>query len=248
MSSDKPIKSRPIWFWPISALILFHVVAVVVPPLSFSASAPNELGLLPQSAFTGMRRYIDLLHLNHGYAFFAPDPSDSFILRYEAKFNDGRPPIAGWLPDLQDHWPRLLYHRHFMLADQLNIAFVPTAMPPELREPPPKPTDPAELAEWKITFQLWKAAVDDWKASRQRYELRRNSVIEHLRVSTGADDIKLIRVRHPQPDLLIFQQNPLPLNRPESYIDQSEDYFGDAPAANSNDDDAELILPPGEGS
>lgn len=63
------------------------------------------------------RPYLDLLYLNHGYSFFAPEPGPSYIMRYEVHQEDGSV-VRGRLPDLEEYWPRLLYHRYFMLATQ----------------------------------------------------------------------------------------------------------------------------------
>jgi hypothetical protein len=61
--------------------------------------------------------YLDLLYLNHGYSFFAPEPSASYVIEYEIEKEDGQT-VRGRLPDLRRHWPRLLYHRYFMLSSQ----------------------------------------------------------------------------------------------------------------------------------
>jgi hypothetical protein len=71
-----------------------------------------------------IRPYLDALYLNHGYSFFAPNPGPSFILEYEVSRPDGSVE-RGRLPDVEKHWPRLLYHRYFMLATQN-----PTLVPP----------------------------------------------------------------------------------------------------------------------
>lgn len=69
---------------------------------------------LEESVF---RWYLNSLYLNHGYSFFAPDPGPSQIMHYEVHREDGTV-VRGRLPDLDHHWPRLLYHRYFMLASQ----------------------------------------------------------------------------------------------------------------------------------
>lgn len=68
------------------------------------------------------RPYLDLLYLNHGYRFFAPEPGPSYVMEYEVHREDGRV-IRRRLPDLDRHRPRLLYHRYFMLATQ-NVDLV----------------------------------------------------------------------------------------------------------------------------
>lgn len=63
------------------------------------------------------RPYLDFLYLNHGYSFFAPEPGPSYVMEYEVRREDGSV-ARGRLPDVEKHWPRLLYHRYFMLASQ----------------------------------------------------------------------------------------------------------------------------------
>ncbi len=78
--------------------------------------------------------YLNLLYLNHGYSFFAPEPGGSHLVEYEVVRADGST-VTGRFPELSTHWPRLRYHRHFMLADQaphLVDIVMQTGAPPEL--------------------------------------------------------------------------------------------------------------------
>ena len=68
--------------------------------------------------FEPSNHYLNALYLNHGYHFFAPDPGPSTLLKYEGTAADGTP-VAGVIPDADGHFPRLLYHRHFMLTERL---------------------------------------------------------------------------------------------------------------------------------
>jgi hypothetical protein len=61
--------------------------------------------------------YLDATYLNHGYHFFAPDPGPAALIRYTGERADGTP-FEGTFPTLDEQWPRLLYHRHFMLTEQ----------------------------------------------------------------------------------------------------------------------------------
>lgn len=65
------------------------------------------------------RPYLDAAYLNHGYHFFAPEPGPSHLIRYEVASKEGGR-VTGFFPDRRKHWPRLLYHRHFMLSEHLN--------------------------------------------------------------------------------------------------------------------------------
>jgi hypothetical protein len=64
--------------------------------------------------------YIQVLYLNHGYHFFAPEPEESTLLSYEAERPDGVV-VRGRLPD-RTVAPRLLYHRYFMLTEHMRDA------------------------------------------------------------------------------------------------------------------------------
>ena len=110
----------------LSGLFVVHLTGVFVAPLTSSISTalgrlPDELR--PQRTATPwllnvLQPYLDIAYLNHGYGFFAPDPGPSHLIRYTVEWSDGRT-IHGQLPDRNRHWPRLLYHRHFMLAEQV---------------------------------------------------------------------------------------------------------------------------------
>lgn len=106
--------TRPWLRRAISIALMFHLVAVVVAPLSVSPTSP-----LWQRAWIVCRPYLDTLYLNHGYHFFAPDPGPSHLVHYELRFDDGRVE-RGQFPHRDQHWPRLRYHRHFMLSEFLN--------------------------------------------------------------------------------------------------------------------------------
>ena len=101
-----------------SLLIAFHLTAVFLAPMSIPPSSPLVLNAA-QNWF--MQKYLDALYLNHGYHFFAPDPSDGHLIQYQVLDDRGGVISEGEFPNLQQQWPRLLYHRYFMLADQCEI-------------------------------------------------------------------------------------------------------------------------------
>lgn len=68
--------------------------------------------------------YLKILYLDHGYGFFSPDPGPSHLIRYTIEQQDGSEikgvfPNHGQRPELRRQWPRLRYHRYFMLAEQI---------------------------------------------------------------------------------------------------------------------------------
>lgn len=110
------------WSWPARAiaslLLIVHLTAVFVAPWSF----PPPSSLLAQTIAGWFTPYLQAAYLNHGYRFFAPNPGPSHLVRYELEMPDGTV-RRGQFPDLKKHWPRLLYHRHFMISEAtFNIA------------------------------------------------------------------------------------------------------------------------------
>jgi hypothetical protein len=97
----------------VSALIIFHLAAVVYAPLTLDGA---YAALFRPLSF--LRVYATALYLDHGYRFFAPDPGPTHTIRFEHGA-DGQPPQSQRLPDAQKTRPRLLYHRWFMLGESL---------------------------------------------------------------------------------------------------------------------------------
>ncbi len=137
----------------ISAWLVFHLMAIVVAPLSVSPSSA-----LFQRTWLVFRPYLQALYLNHGYHFFAPEPGESTLLAYTVERANGEQ-IVGHIPR-RDLRPRLLYHRHFMLTEQMP--FVPPLPdgPPGLPPGVPAVSDPPEL-------------IQDWYRSYARCLLRK---------------------------------------------------------------------------
>ncbi|MBM81708.1 MAG: hypothetical protein CMJ78_14105 [Planctomycetaceae bacterium] len=98
----------------VTCLLLFHLAAIVIAPWSVPPSS-----LLSGSCWEVVQPYLQSTYLNHGYHFFAPEPGASHLIRYELTMPNGET-VSGRFPDKQEHWPRLLYHRHFMLTEALN--------------------------------------------------------------------------------------------------------------------------------
>jgi len=103
----------------ISLLIVWHVTAVFLAPLSIPPSSPLVVDIAQRPP---VQWYLDALYLNHGYHFFAPEPSNGHLIRYEVMDDRGGIIAQGEFPNKKDNWPRLLYHRYFMLADQCEVA------------------------------------------------------------------------------------------------------------------------------
>ena len=104
----------------VSLLLAWHVLAVFMAPFSVPPSSYLVRSIAQQPP---MQWYLDGLYLNHGYHFFAPDPGAGHLIRYQVVDERGQRIAEGEFPSLKDEWPRLRYHRHFMLTDQLLLPF-----------------------------------------------------------------------------------------------------------------------------
>lgn len=128
-----------LWWTPVrkkiaSALLLFHLFAVFAapcaspPPASFAwnlvaGRADGKDGLLVP--------YLRAFYLNHGYRFFAPNPGPAHLVRYEIDLKTGGA-VEGQFPDPEEYFPRLLYHRMFMISETaFNLADLPATGLPE---------------------------------------------------------------------------------------------------------------------
>ena len=105
----------------VSVLLLVHVFAVFIGPWAMPPS--SELAAGCARIF---HPYLDVLCLANGYRFFAPEPGPSHLVRYEVTQDDGTRKSAVF-PDRQQHKPRLLYHRYFMLSEFINTLESPDA-------------------------------------------------------------------------------------------------------------------------
>ena len=94
-----------------SLLLVAHLTAVIAAPLS-APPAPRSVVQI----YDALLPYIQAAYLNHGYRFFAPDPGPSSLIEYRA-FRDDGGSTWGRIPDRESDWPRLLYHRRFMVTE-----------------------------------------------------------------------------------------------------------------------------------
>ncbi|MGI8979159.1 MAG: hypothetical protein ACR2FY_08035 [Pirellulaceae bacterium] len=203
-----------------SAVILFHVTAVFWPPFTFAC---NDAGGSPfaSNIMGWLRPYSSLMYLDHGYFFFAPNPEGSHLVHYKVELADGREAVEGVFPNLSDQHPRLMYHRHFMLAEALQRAFVPP-------EPPRAGTLPSNLstaerraleAEQKLALARQTAA---WKHRREQYELLRKSFEDHLLAKHGGSKVTITRREHLLLNPADFLRMGKRLDLPETYINLPE--------------------------
>ena len=111
--------SPPASPWPrwarslVSALLLFHLAGLLVAPATVEPCPRVFQQIYPLFGW-----WLQLLNMNQGNHFFAPDPGASTLVEYQVATADGTL-IRGRIPDRATQ-PRLLYHRHFMLTESLG--------------------------------------------------------------------------------------------------------------------------------
>jgi len=96
----------------LSLALAFHVFAVFISPAAMPPVSPLLL-----DGYRLALPYNKALFLNHGYHFFAPDPGASTLISWSIP-REGDAPLVGRFPDVTIR-PRLLYHRYFMLAENI---------------------------------------------------------------------------------------------------------------------------------
>jgi hypothetical protein len=103
---------RPVGFVLVNVWLVYHLAAIILAPWSVPPASR-----LVQNCWRAVGAYDQLLFLNHGYHYFAPEPGNSTLVAYVLEMPDGSL-RTGRIPN-GDIRPRLLYHRHFMLTEYL---------------------------------------------------------------------------------------------------------------------------------
>jgi hypothetical protein len=212
--------------WVISGWLLVHLLSVVAEPLRmFSRSeyrpAAPHIWLLRSS----LAPYIEFLYLSHGYFFFAPNPGPNHILEFRfrpptAGSSDeslstrladsqtgelgGDPDLAGFdtlrFPERGKQWPRLLYHRYFMLSEFYQQLYRQA---------------PIELEEEALRVpQLW----DQWQEARQLYLDVQASLRRRAMAMRPDQRVEIRRLMHELPSDVLILQEGWSVNDPRLYI------------------------------
>jgi len=219
MTKSSSSARRSAWRLGLSVLLVFHLVALFAPPLAFQARGPVGRSPAVESLVAPVRRYGEFLYLNRGYAFFAPDPGPSHLIQAAITDPSGER-IERMYPDLDRQWPRLLYHRHFMLAEFLNDAHRP-------------PGPPEELAE------IDRGEYESWRLGRSRYEHLRRSIVEHLQRKHPGHEVAIRRIEHALPGFIEFNADNIRLDDERLYnvlLDQPLEAAEGEQAAGRRDD------------
>jgi hypothetical protein len=178
----------PSWRWTVLILVILHLGAVLAEPLRFFSQSDFQAG--PE--FLALRRwmapYVEWLYLDHGYFFFAPNPGPSHLVAVSAGSSQEQAkaqiPIlerglsldrfAAVIPDRKKQWPRLLYHRYFMLSEFYNNTFAPERLLPE------------DMSDGEF--------VARWNQDRIRYEQLQGSLSKSLAKGMGVERVGLHRL------------------------------------------------------
>jgi hypothetical protein len=139
--------------------LCYHLFAIIICPASVAPATP-----IVQAGWSLASGYLQLLYLNHGFHFFAPDPTGSSLIRCELEFPDKTTRTVQY-PN-RNIWPRLLYHRHFMLTEFLGNG--PTELRPYVERAMARQLCRATGAESANLFLLYHdtASVTDILAGK----------------------------------------------------------------------------------
>ena len=165
----------PVWRVVVHVWVIVHLLALIAAPLTFATMGAPA----PQMLFDVTRPYVDLLFLDHGYAFFAPEVGPNHLVEYRIEREGESEAEIKRFPSLDDQWPRLLYHRHFMLSETLHARFAPDDLPQD--------------------FFPDREEYERWRAQRSMFVKLRDSFASHLAHEHAANEVEIVRIEHRQP-------------------------------------------------
>jgi len=177
----------------VSIALLFYLTVVLLGPLSNPVG--SEFLTRPMAEVVSPAHRA--LFLGHGYRFFAPDPGPGHLVVYKM-VDDAGNETSGQFPDREKIWPRLMYHRWFMLSETI---FQEHSMTPDAETFAEADN---ELAQQVIALRTHgKRSLSD-RIARERSELKENydrsipriqllvaAVAEHLLKANGGQRIEL---------------------------------------------------------
>jgi hypothetical protein len=128
-----------------------------------------------------IRPYSQWLYMDHGYFFFAPNPGPGHLVQYQVGSE------TRTFPDKAKHWPRLLYHRHFMLSEFYTSRYAPRQVTDDLKQ------DPEFMDRWTFDLDI--------------YSQMQSSILKSLTHSTGSNVTELQRLERttPGPDAVLAE-------------------------------------------
>ena len=222
-AQDGPSTARlPRWaILTISVLVTLHVAAIIAPPLAFICRSRGGESPIAGPLARFVQPYCQAMYLDHGYAFFAPDPGPNHLVDFKVEFENGKSPVTGRFPNLREERPRLLYHRYFMLSEALNNRFAPPEFAPE-PSPPPLTASATERERYEVIKKAYEADRELWKHQRKQYEAMRASIENHLKHEFKGDKVQITRIEHrpADPDEITIERRGL--DSKDSYREMSE--------------------------
>jgi hypothetical protein len=180
--------------WLVLIAIAGHLAAVLAEPIRFFSQSETQVAPYAATWRASLAPYVEWLYLDHGYFFFAPNPGPNHLvgarilpptdLARAEPLRSGVPvyltrDVDGYFPDRRAQWPRLLYHRYFMLSEFYNSSFAPFELPEE---------DRADLL-----------FVDRWKQDRKFYMQLSGSIAHALAHRWKAESVELMRLERALP-------------------------------------------------
>jgi hypothetical protein len=199
--------SKP-WCNLLLVVVGIHLLAVFSEPFYFFSRSEIQTASDATAIRNLLRPYSQWMFLDHGYFFFAPNPGPGHLIRVvqsddpvpplpddrrstplaEVNRLDGENRSVSYLPDRASHWPRLLYHRYFMLSEFYYSRYAPREISREL-----------------ATDRNFEAR---WNQDRLIYVELRQSLEEHLKEKHSAPFLRIDRVERALPDThSVLKQN-----------------------------------------
>lgn len=176
-----------------TAAIVLHLLAVFTSPWS----GPPPSSQVSQAVAGLFRPYQRALFLNHGYRFFAPNPGPGQLVRYTITLPDGEQ-VHGQIPDRNEQWPRLYYHRHLILAGYTHSAgrVLPreafeTNVVANLRQTAEALRQQGHMAEAALVEQELRAAREAHRRDTQRAQALVEGIARELLTRHGGERIQL---------------------------------------------------------
>jgi len=157
----------------VSVLVLFHLFCVALAPLAVVEPRP----LMAVSLQQIVSPYSESLFLLHGYRFFAPEPGPGHLVSYRINQANGQV-IEGLFPDRDQTWPRLLYHRWFMLSETVYQHVSETL-------------DAKQLQDWQaeVRDEIKRLGESDPRAAGRLEQQLKMELQQHQRVSQMRDQL-----------------------------------------------------------
>ena len=192
--------------WLVSLLLIWHLGAMISAPCAY----PPPSSQLARNIAGFFSPYQHFAFLNHGYRFFAPNPGPSHIVRYEVDTADGET-VKGQFPDPDAHWPRLLYHRHFMISETVYREGGP------ISEGAPLPELGAELtAEEQEAFDI---ATSEYESRLALVTEFHKGIARELLDRYDGERVRLTLVEHLIASPVDVQEKRVQLDDPQLYVE-----------------------------